>query len=202
MTHGMRGFGDYDAELYKQVIAPAAGTPARQITATKPADAQPSPSTQMADDITTQWRTKFIYQPRESLPLIVPTAGITLPGGNTQATIIQVLQFTMSERNCGYLQSLKLVCEPDGSMQDVKWSLFLGQSALAQFSNLQFLSALTAEPIPCALEICANRTLTLKAQLNSANTADQVTVGAMFLGWYEYISQSKPYGNTPASGIG
>jgi hypothetical protein len=196
----MGNMNDYDAELYQQVVAPLMGSPARGIAPVKPADsgaAVSAPATNMG--LVKEWRTRLVQQPRESLPLFAATPGVQLTRG---AVPTDILTYTMSERNTGYLQSIRLVTLPPGSMQDVKWSLFLGQSVLAQFSQMQFITEMTLHPIPFLIEICANRVLTLRAQLVSTSLADHVTCAAMFNGWFEYISQDKPYGNTPASGIG
>lgn len=143
-----------------------------------------------------EWRTRFYMQPRESVPFFAVTPAVTVAAGTSVAIVTQ----TITERFGGWLTHVGLRTVAPGGATDISWDIRVNGFTHPQFNGLIIPNNLMSPPfLPFLFELTQSRTVQLVATNNGAVALD---VEGMLLGWMEYLMDYKPYGSSPASGIG
>jgi len=203
--------GDYPAELPHRVVSTKGG--AGQVGGRGPVNAPiiPAPSGETTTDLLRQirdllqrmpqamsleWRTKFIMTPREAISFIAPTAFVNVLAGAANA--VAVTTQTVQERFTGFLTHVSVATNPVGAANNVVWQLRINGAVHPEFANRVFAVNNLGTPMPFWLELTQARTVQLVA-IN--NNAVPVTCAAVLVGWTEFMSDYKPFGAAPATGI-
>lgn len=201
----LNSLGDYPASLPNQVIVTTGleeRGPRTAPTELPPASMDP---TQILADIrdllgrmpaalSDEFRTRFVIQPRESVPFAVPAGPVTV----APAASVAIVQVQISERYCGYLTGVG-IGGASPTLANVRWQIRISNAVSPKFNNIVFAVSNLATPLPFTMEITQNSLVQLVAANGNAGPVD---LSGVLVGWTEFMSTNKSYGASPASGIG
>lgn len=150
--------------------------------------------TRMPAALSDEFRTRFVVQPRESVPFAVPSGPITV----APAASVAIVQVKVNERYCGYLTGIGIGGSAP-TLANVKWQIRIGNMISPKFNNVIFAASNLATPLPFTSEVTQNSLLQLVATNGNPGAVD---LSGVLVGWTEFMSTNKQYGSSPASGIG
>lgn len=209
-TQGGSGLGDYQSELHHRVLETkgGAGQQGGRGPLSYPVIPKPGDDTdllailreirdllkRMPQALSLEFRTRFIVPPRESISFIAPSPATNIGVGAAVAVVTQVIP----ERFTGYLTHVGVSTNPVGAAANITWQIRVNGSIHPEFSNRVFAGNNLATPIPFNMELTQARTV----QLVAINTGGAIlSCAGVLAGWTEFMSDYKPYGSSPATGI-
>jgi hypothetical protein len=197
--------GDYPAALPNQILVTKGAGEVGPVTSPTVAAPIPTDTTSLLQEIiallrrlpfamSTEWRTRFPKQPRESVSFVAPGGPTNVPAG----TAVAVVTVQVNERFSGFLTHVGVMAAA-AALAQIQWQIRINGAVHPFFRSDVFALTNVATPYPFLLELCQNS----KVQLVAINTgAVGVDVSGVLLGWTEYLSSLKQYGGAPSSGIG
>lgn len=203
-----RGLGDATADLLYGRTLPAQGgisaggySPGPIVAPITPPSAPPTLEgliellTRLPSDLMSQWRTSFIQQPRETVPILETVSEVSIPTGGALTTVVSK---TIPDQFVGFITHIGMNVIAPGVFPDISWSVLANNGVHPSFSAKKIFVNTLATPYPFAFEVIQGRTISIQASNANANA---VLVDAVLVGWMERMDESKPYGAQPASGI-
>jgi hypothetical protein len=144
--------------------------------------------------LSSEWRTKFIMPPRESISFLTSAYWVNVAAG---AAVVVASQ-TVQQNYTGFIQGVGVGCNPFGSLTDIIWQIRVNGSVHPEFSNRVFAVNTMSVPLPFNFEMLQSRTYDLVAINNGVAL---ITCAGILTGWTEAMSDYKMYGSSPATGI-
>lgn len=120
---------------------------------------------------------------------------VTVGPGLSVAVVTQPID----ERQVGVLEKVGVFCQPSASISDLRWSILLNNIIHPKFGQRQFAANTYTTPWDFRMEIMQTQSLVLQVT-NTGAAAVEAT--GVLIGWQEPLSELKPYGDSPQSGIG
>lgn len=200
--------GDYVSSLPNRILTTGPGTPLGPISSPTvlPPQASNDPTATLAEirdllrnmpfALSTEFRTRFILHPRESMSFIVPGEVNPLPAGPGAA--VAVAQFQMNEQFTGFLEYVGVNVIPAGAFTNVTWQIRINGNIHPNFNNRVFNASTISTPLAFPLELVQSRTVQLVAVNNGGVPLD---VQGVLVGFTEILTDAKRYGSTPAAGV-
>ena len=139
-------------------------------------------------------RTQLIAEPREIVPFVLGGASTSVAASSS------IITFTVPQNYVGFLKKIGLATIAQGGAPDITWSLLINNAVHPYFSNLGFYASYLNPMLDFPMEITSGKRLILRA--TNTNAGGPLDVTGILAGWLERMSDSKPYGQSPASGIG
>jgi len=148
----------------------------------------------MPDELLLAMRTQLVLVPREAVSFITMSGTVNVLAGATTVVLAQTIQ----PRFGGFITKIGVNVMGAGNFPDVTWQLQISGAIHPEFGNRIYSAANLNTPDDFVLELCQSRIV----QLVAINTGGvPIDVQAKFVGWTEFLTDNKPYGSSPMSGI-
>ena len=200
--------GDYIQDLPYRVFQPRGSVGAEMGPLTAPTILGPDESLteldylqmileelrRLPENMSYEWRRVFPMQPRESISFAAASASVNVPAGTAVAVVTQLIP----ERYTGFLTRVGVNVTPGASFPNITWQVRINGTVHPEFSNRIFFANTLSSPYEFLFELTQARTV----QLVAINTSGApILVQGVMEGWFEYMSDFKGYGASPATGI-
>jgi len=150
----------------------------------------------MPESMLLAMRTQLVLTPREAVSFITLSGTVNVPIAPNN--IVVICTQTIQPNQVGYITKVGVNVMGAGSFPDITWQIRVNGAIHPEFANRIYSAANLGTPDDFVMELIQGRIV----QLVAINTsAVPVNVQGKLVGWTESLSDVKPYGGFPMSGI-